>query len=590
MTLPAPDPALRAVVVVPARNEEQRVAGAVRALAGQTGIPAPAYEVLLVLDRCTDRTRVAALAAAHAGAAALAGAAAHAGATALAGAPALAGAGPGLPDLVMHVIDSARSGAGGARHTGMEIACQRLLAVGRPRGLIASTDADSVVAPDWLAVQLSLVDAGARAIGGELELDPAEAARLPAAALAARSEQARARIERLTDRDRGCAEHHFFSGASLALTAEAYRAIGGLPERAALEDEALQRVLEGFAVPIVRPRNVRVRTSARIDGRADRGLARDLGLAGWRARRTFSADQFSLPELVRRKQQSVSLIIPARQVAPTIGAIVRATGRLRSAGLLDEILVIDAQSSDGTADLAARAGAAVVQERDILPSFGPARGKGDAMWRGLAASTGEIVAYIDADTEEFDARFVIGLLGPLITAPEIAYVKGAFRRPLRIGDQTLAHEGGRVTELVARPLLNLYAPELAGFDQPLAGELAGRRELLARLPFCAGYGVEIGMLIDAARAAGIDALAQVDLGTRLNRHQPLRDLSAMAYAVIAAASSRLGALALPLTPGPLALPPLQAGGPAELRQVVVDERPPLRALAPDGTMVGLYAL
>jgi len=537
-------------VVVPARNEEQRIAACIRALAGQTGIPCAAYEVLLVLDRCTDHTRASA-------------------------ARACAGS-----KLALHVLESARPGAGAARRTGMDLACDRLLSVGPPSGLIASTDADTVVAPDWLSVQLSLVEGGALAIGGELELESTEAARLPAGMLADRREQARARLEGIVERDRGGAEHHFFSGASLALTAETYRAIGGLPERAALEDEALQRALEDLAIPILRPSSVRVRTSARLDGRAPRGLARDLGLADWRARRTFDVEQFSLADLVRRREQTVSLIIPAREVASTIGEIVGASVALRYAGLLDEILVIDAESSDGTAELASRAGATVLQEREILPSFGPARGKGDAMWRGLAASTGQIVAYIDADTEEFEPRFVIGLLGPLITRPEISYVKGAFARPMRIGTETLPREGGRVTELVARPLLNLYMPELAGFDQPLAGELAGRRELLAQLPFCAGYGVEIAMLIDAARAAGIDAVAQVQLGTRLNRHQPLRDLSAMAYAVITAAASRLGRLGSAPAPGPLALPPLERGGPVELRQVVVDERPPLQSLTP----------
>ncbi|MGI8411303.1 MAG: glycosyltransferase [Solirubrobacteraceae bacterium] len=256
MSICAPDPRLRTVVVVPAHNEEQRIVACLRALAGQIGVAGFAYEVLLVLDRCTDATRARACASARASA-------------------------DGGPKLALHMLESPLPGPGVARRTGMELACDRLLAVGRPHGLIASTDADSVVAPDWLSVQLALVDGGARAIGGELELDPVEAARLPAGTLADRGRQARVRIEGIVDRDRDRAEHHFFSGASLALTAETYRAIGGLPQRAALEDEALQRALEDGAVPIVRPRSVSVRTSARIDGRADRGLARDLGRAAW---------------------------------------------------------------------------------------------------------------------------------------------------------------------------------------------------------------------------------------------------------------------------------------------------------------------
>jgi glucosyl-3-phosphoglycerate synthase len=544
--LPAPDPRLRAVVVVPAHNEEQRITGCIRALADQTALPAAAYEVLLVLDRCSDRTRERGVLAAGS-------------------------------QLRLGVIECSVAGAGGTRRTGMELACERLLAVGRPRGLIASTDADSVVALDWLSVQLALVDAGARAIGGEVELDSVEAARLPAQALTARDEQARVRMERLGASPG--AEHHFFSGASLAMTPEAYREIGGMPERAALEDESLQQTLESRGIPILRPRSVRVRTSARIDGRAQRGLARDLALADWRARRSFRADQFSLADLVERKDATVSLVIPTREVAATIGQIVGTAERLRIAGLLDEVLVVDAESGDGTAEIAAAAGATIVQEDEILTAFGAARGKGDAMWRGLSVSSGEIVVYVDGDTEDFNPRFVIGLLGPLITRPEVAYVKGAFRRPLRTGDETLPYGGGRVTELVARPLLNLYAPELAGFDQPLAGELAGRRDLLERLPFSAGYGVEIAQLLDAARAVGLEGLAQVDLGTRQNRHQPLRDLSAMAYAVIVAAASRLSGLQLALTPGPLALPPVDYDHAMEIRQVVVDERPPLSTLA-----------
>ena len=164
------------------------------------------------------------------------------------------------------------------------------------------------------------------------------------------------------------------------------------------------------------------------------------------------------------------------------------------------------------------------------------------MWRGLAATSSEIVVFADTDTEDFHEGFLLGLLGPLLCDPEIQLVKGAFRRPFRNGGTVLAEGGGRVTELMARPLLNLHAPELAVFEQPLAGETAARRALLEQIPFSAGYGVEIAMLIDCWRTCGLDALAQVDLGERQNRHQPLRDLSAMAYAVLVAAQTRfLGA-------------------------------------------------
>ena len=161
------------------------------------------------------------------------------------------------------------------------------------------------------------------------------------------------------------------------------------------------------------------------------------------------------------------------------------------------------------------------------------------MWRALSVVDGEIVVFLDADTRGFTPDFVVGLLGPILTNPEIRFVKGAFRRPFDTGEAILPDEGGRVTELVARPLLNLYAPHLAVFDQPLAGEIAAYAEDLRGLCFPAGYGVEIANLIDIARIAGIDALAQVDLGQRQNRHQPLRDLTAMAYAVMVAAAGRL---------------------------------------------------
>ena len=186
-----------------------------------------------------------------------------------------------------------------------------------------------------------------------------------------------------------------------------------------------------------------------------------------------------------------------------------------------------------------------------------------------------LVAYLDTDTEEFDAGFVLGLLGPLICEPGIQLVKGCFARPFRdgAGSAPRAGEGGRVTELLARPLLNLHAPELAVFDQPLAGEVAARRELLARLPFSVGYGVEIAMLIDAWRAVGLDGLAQAHLGVRQNAHQSLRELSAMAYAVLVAASMRF--LGPEFTDahacGSIALPPQALDAPMEMRRVPIED-------------------
>jgi glucosyl-3-phosphoglycerate synthase len=301
----------------------------------------------------------------------------------------------------------------------------------------------------------------------------------------------------------------------------------------------------------------------------------------WRARRSFRAGQFPLERLLAAKRKSVAVVLPAREVAATIGPIAQCVAELQLAGLIDEVVVIDSASVDGTAEVAAAAGLRVVQEDALARECGPAQGKGDAMWRALGVVESELVAYLDADTANFHAGFVLGLLGPLICEPGVQLVKGCFQRPFRdaAGSSSRAGEGGRVTELLARPLLNLHAPELAVFDQPLAGEVAARRELLVRLPFSVGYGVEIAMLIDAWRAVGLDGLAQVDLGVRQHSHQSLRELSAMAYAVLAAASRRfLGQeFADAHVSGSLALPPRDSGAPMEMRRVPIEERPPFHS-------------
>ncbi len=307
----------------------------------------------------------------------------------------------------------------------------------------------------------------------------------------------------------------------------------------------------------------------------------ELKAVDWRARRSFQAEQFSLERLLAAKRESIAVVLAAREVAATIGAIAECVAELQAAGLIDEALLVDSASVDGTAEIATAAGLTVVQEDAVAAECGPAQGKGDAMWRALGVVQSDIVAYLDTDTESFHAGFLTGLLGPLICESEIQFVKGCFERPFRDGSRGIeprAGEGGRVTELLARPLLNLYAPELAVFDQPLAGEVAARRKLLERLPFCVGYGVEIGMLIDAWREVGLDGLAQVHLGVRQNDHQPLRELSAMAYAVLVAASTRLhGARFTDANAtGSIALPSQDLNAPMEMRSVPIEERPPLR--------------
>lgn len=299
----------------------------------------------------------------------------------------------------------------------------------------------------------------------------------------------------------------------------------------------------------------------------------------WLARRTYRAVDYPLERLVELRRAAApggaSVVLPTREVAATIGPTLDALTPLRAAGVVDELVVVDAASTDGSAEIAAARGARVVQESELLPEHGPARGKGDALWRSLAAARGELVVFVDADSANFDDRFVRGLLGPLLEEPAVAFVKGAFRRPFKLGETTVPDGGGRVTELVARPLLNLHVPELAGFVQPLAGEFAARRALLEQLAFPVGYGVEIATLIDAHRLAGLDALAQVDLGERHNRHQPLRALSAMALAVMVAAQRRLDGDARATSEETISFP---AAAGLESRAVAVEERPPHTSL------------
>jgi glucosyl-3-phosphoglycerate synthase len=313
-------------------------------------------------------------------------------------------------------------------------------------------------------------------------------------------------------------------------------------------------------------------------GRGFLELERELSLGAWLERRSYRGADYTIASLLRAKRETISVVLPTRDVATTIGRVLDCLLPLRDAGLVDEVVVVDAASGDGTPEIAAARGAAVLQESELMTAHGPARGKGDAMWRGVSATTGEIVVFIDTDTEDFDQVFALGMIGPLLTDPQVQFVKGSFRRPFRYGQVSVPDGGGRVTELVARPLLNLYVPELAGFSQPLAGETAARRELVESLSFPVGYGVEIAMMIDTLRAVGIDAMAQVDLGTRQNRHQSLRSLSAMAHAVLVAASTRVhGQAAIDAcAPGPLALPGRDG---LEVRQVPLEERPPLRSLA-----------
>jgi glucosyl-3-phosphoglycerate synthase len=539
--LPPPSALLIAAVVVPAHNEEARIGRCLDALASQVEVEPGSFEVIVVLDDCDDGT-----------------------------AEAIEAARLRMPEPVIHIVTGPGRGAGAARAAGMDVACARLESIGRHDGLLGSTDADSRVAPDWVARQLEAIAGGAEAIGGEIHLDPDEAAALPEGILARRAVDLAARTREAAAR--GPAEHAHFSGASLGVTPRAYRSAGGMAWMAALEDQELEDRLAAAGVAIHRLRPVSVVTAARTEGRAERGLARDLELARWLAERRHDGRDFTLERLLEAKTTTVAVILPARECAATIGPILDRVVPLREMGLIDDLLVVDADSADGTATVAAGHGARVVSESALDPELGPCRGKGDAMWRAAAATDAELLVYLDADTVDFHTGFVTGLLGPILLDPDVALVKGTFLRPLALGAEIREGEGGRVTELVARPLLNLHFPPLAGFTQPLAGEVAIRRDLFDRLAVPVGYGVEIAMMIDALRLVGLDALAEVDLGARQNRHQSLRALSAMSGEVMVAVEKRIGAAPRPAYPAFRPRP--EPDAPPELWRLRCEERPP----------------
>jgi glucosyl-3-phosphoglycerate synthase len=264
---------------------------------------------------------------------------------------------------------------------------------------------------------------------------------------------------------------------------------------------------------------------------------------------------------------SVSVCIPARNEAATVGAVVSAirSALVREHGLVDEIVVVDDHSTDDTAAIAASAGARVIDASTVLEDHGEGHGKGEALWKSLHESTGDLVVWVDGDIVDFDPAFVLGMVGPLVCDPSVDFVKGHYHRP-----ETDGVGGGRVTELLARPLLSLYFPELAEIAQPLGGEYAGRRTLLEQLPFVVGYGVDVALLIDAVRMVGIDHIAQVDLGVRHHRNRGLDELGPQALAVGQAILERAG---------------VRPSGPAVLHRpgrtplpVPMHQRPPLSAL------------
>jgi len=263
----------------------------------------------------------------------------------------------------------------------------------------------------------------------------------------------------------------------------------------------------------------------------------------WFGRRTSRWQDWPLDQLLaakRRQGAAISVIIPARNEERTVAAVVRAIARalIQEIPLVDELVVMDSDSTDATAHIAASAGAVVYRAADVRPEAGSFPGKGEALWKSLAVTTGDLLVFIDADLTSWGTHFVSGLVGPLLATPEVQLVKGFYTRVRTESDGSTSTEGGRVTELVARPLISLWWPELAGVVQPLAGEWAARRTLMESLSIPVGYGVELATLMDTAARHGLDAVAQVDLGSRAHRHQANHDLALMAAELLTVADRR----------------------------------------------------
>lgn len=280
--------------------------------------------------------------------------------------------------------------------------------------------------------------------------------------------------------------------------------------------------------------------------RADRSRVLGEIVDKWFAENTFSSSEFAdLRRLVDAKERQnlrISVGLPTLNEEATVRKVIRAirSRLVERFPLVDELVIIDSRSEDRTREIAADEGVPVFIHDEILPEVGTYRGKGEALWKSLHVLTGDIVAWVDTDVTTAHPKFVYGIVGPLLMRPELHFVKAFYQRPLRIGDELQATGGGRVTELAARPILNLFFPELSGIVQPLSGEQAGRRALLEQLPFFSGYGVETGLLVDTLQRVGLNAIAQVDMRQRIHRNQSLYDLSMMSFEVLQVALKRVG--------------------------------------------------
>ncbi|MBL8164945.1 MAG: glucosyl-3-phosphoglycerate synthase [Anaerolineae bacterium] len=310
----------------------------------------------------------------------------------------------------------------------------------------------------------------------------------------------------------------------------------------------------------------------------------------WFAEHSFHSDQFSdLKSLLALKEKrgwSISVGLPALNEGATVAHVIRTLKQslMDDLPLVDEIVLIDSNSTDDTVEQAEAAGIPVYRHPEILPEVGSFRGKGEALWKSQQVLRGDIIVWVDTDISNIHPRFVYGLIGPLLKDPDLQYVKGFYRRPIQMGKKLQAVGGGRVTELVARPMFNLFFPEISGFVQPLSGEYAGRRAALEQMPFFTGYGVETGLLIDLHQQFGLDALAQSDLEVRVHTNQPLDKLSKMAFAImqvfISRLESRYGVQILDIANRTMKLVIQESERFAlEVEQIGDEERPPILTLA-----------
>jgi glucosyl-3-phosphoglycerate synthase len=298
----------------------------------------------------------------------------------------------------------------------------------------------------------------------------------------------------------------------------------------------------------------------------------------WLAENSWNRPTWTIAELeAAKKGRTISVVLPALNEEETVASVIDTISPMLG-GLIDELIVLDSGSTDDTEIRAIAAGARVVSREQALPELPPNPGKGEVLWRSLAATTGDIVVFVDSDLIDPSPMFVPNLVGPLLMRDGVHLVKGFYRRPLKVSGSEDANGGGRVTELVARPMLAALRPELSGVLQPLGGEYAGTRELLMSLPFAPAYGVEIGLLIDTYDKLGISAIAQVNLGVREHRNRPLTELGAMSRQVIATLLSRCG-----ITDSGVGLSQFFADGDGfcpRVSRVSLEDRPPMNTLRP----------